>query len=342
MTDVVKNIYTFANILSAANTDCVQQWDRHSVFNALKWANYCMKVEEETRNKTFRDDLDRQIQSMTILLKPVSLLQLSIDKLSDASLVLSKSLSQNPDTPADVLATLADSVGDTIQNVKNIEQNKVELSDRLYQFVGEDVSFMEQSHQSQAEYIMHRLVTLQRACVSSQHRYDKFLKRVLNELQKYRNGWTVIMYMFLTDVTNEEDYDVITGIKTNMLHVVSSMARDFDCGIWRCDCLLICKLSTIDDSFCDMYVDHLLSWAVDMVPVYGLFNSGDIYRWRHKEEQLNIRYSYTELQTHLIHIFHSFRTLKMKVEQTFNELSKQTFFNVYKDLLKDCDEVMTG
>jgi hypothetical protein len=35
-----------------------------------------------------------------------------------------------------------------------------------------------------------------------------------------------------------------------------------------------------DRSFFDIYVEHLLRWAEDMEPVYGLFETGDIYKWR--------------------------------------------------------------
>ena len=44
---VIKNVYTFANILSQAGTEAVKHWDIKSLKNAFNWATYCEKVMQE-------------------------------------------------------------------------------------------------------------------------------------------------------------------------------------------------------------------------------------------------------------------------------------------------------
>lgn len=41
---LMKNIFTFANILSQAGSDVVEKWNNTSFRNALNWADYCVKV----------------------------------------------------------------------------------------------------------------------------------------------------------------------------------------------------------------------------------------------------------------------------------------------------------
>lgn len=41
---LMKNIFTFANILSQAGSDVVKKWNNTSLRNALNWADYCVKV----------------------------------------------------------------------------------------------------------------------------------------------------------------------------------------------------------------------------------------------------------------------------------------------------------
>lgn len=41
---LMKNIYTFANILSQAGSDIVAKWNHTSLNNAFNWADYCIKV----------------------------------------------------------------------------------------------------------------------------------------------------------------------------------------------------------------------------------------------------------------------------------------------------------
>lgn len=335
--DVINNIYTFANILSSANTDLVKCWDQTSLIKALKWAAYCKKIENETRDCTFRDDLDFQIQRMTIFLKPVSLLKLSLDKLSDAPYLLCKSLLQNPCTPAPVMTKLVDNFESSAkQHVRHMDKNKMKSDYKLYQLLGEDISFMDQNDRSQAFHIMSRLTTLQKLCFSCQSRYDKFVEKIVMELVKFRNGWTVTIYMILVEVVSELDHDVVTGIKKKLMAAVTTMARDLTCGLWTCKLSLLSEVCRVDEKFADIYINHLIAWTQDMVPVYRVQENGDIYFWRYKDSNLSDRYSYTDLQKHIVEIFKNERTLQRKVEVALIEMSSLCYFNIFKDLLSVC------
>lgn len=43
---ILKNLYTFVNILAESTDDRVQIWDKNSLHNAMKWAGYCEQVSE--------------------------------------------------------------------------------------------------------------------------------------------------------------------------------------------------------------------------------------------------------------------------------------------------------
>lgn len=41
LADILKNVYTFLEILQASRTNAVSTYDENSVRNAFQWATYC-------------------------------------------------------------------------------------------------------------------------------------------------------------------------------------------------------------------------------------------------------------------------------------------------------------
>ena len=44
LSTILKNVFTFGNILAQSATEAVKHWDNRSLENAFNWANYCEKV----------------------------------------------------------------------------------------------------------------------------------------------------------------------------------------------------------------------------------------------------------------------------------------------------------
>ena len=44
LSTILKNVFTFGNILAQSSTEAVKHWDNRSLENAFNWANYCEKV----------------------------------------------------------------------------------------------------------------------------------------------------------------------------------------------------------------------------------------------------------------------------------------------------------
>lgn len=343
--EVVKNVYTFASVLARANTSAVKQWDMRSLNNALNWAKYCMKVEEETRSKSYRTDLDRHVQSLTILLDPVSLLHLDLCKLQDATGILCKLLLQNPDTPDTLVNALHKTVQEGCKEYEVNHSRRGTCDSTLYQLLGEDVLPGEASCQDQAEYVMQRLVNLKKLTLSSAHRYERFLDKFLLALMTKKEGVVVVLHLLLKDVTSEEDYSCITSIKHKVLKVLHSDETGLH-SVWNCDRELLHAVASDEAEFCDMYMTFLTSWAESMYPKYGMTENGELYQWRYQNEDKNHEFSKENLVGHFSAMLSSNRRLKYKLESLIAEKTQTSYFSIWKDIqkclsLRTCDRNST-
>ncbi len=43
---VLRNVYSFLDVLQAASTDGVKEWNKQALHNALQWATYSQQVWE--------------------------------------------------------------------------------------------------------------------------------------------------------------------------------------------------------------------------------------------------------------------------------------------------------
>ena len=51
VSEIIRNVYSFAKILAQAGTEVVRHWDIKSLENAFNWARYCEKVLNRVKRK---------------------------------------------------------------------------------------------------------------------------------------------------------------------------------------------------------------------------------------------------------------------------------------------------
>ncbi|KAL4230679.1 hypothetical protein ACF0H5_011055 [Mactra antiquata] len=309
--EVVKNIYTFANILSQAHQSTVSQWDRQSFNNALKWAKFCMKVEEETRDKSYRDILDKHIKSLTILLSPVSLLQIDLMKLKDSMFYLCKILSH--------------------------EGGKSPHRFNVYKLLGEDITFDDNSTELQAVYIVDRLVNLQDVCMYTEQRYERFLEKVFHELLKMDSTWELITRILLV-FTDDNRYTVSADkLLRKLLVLMYSSIIDINCRFWTIDRDLLCRLCSYDDELLDMLIQLLWRSADGMEPVYGLDDDGTLYKWRPVNNK--VYFTYDNIVDILKGLVPIHPRILHNIQTTLRQKSESSYVNVYKDIIKTLSDI---
>lgn len=350
LSSILKNIYTFAHIVSQAQTDVVKFWDMRSFHNAVNWAKYCMKIEEQTRNSPHRHDLNNHIQLMTIFLMPVTLLELDIERLGNATTLLYKVLLGNLHLPDSLLQTITDLDGQEqmFRPVNLSDQRSESTDDMLYQVIGVDRSFCYASVVSAtAQHVMGRLVKLRYVSLSCLNRFQNFLQRFIMKISEYKTGWTLLLHIFLTDVQNDPDHHIVETLKGDILNIIMKSATIYS-GLWKCEPDLLCEVSSRDDRFLTFYTDHIFHWACQMVPKYGVTESGDLYEWRFLDtdvpdnttlsfgEQDNTTLSFGDLCRHIQCLMCHDKKMKLEDKQT-KGFSASSYCHVIKDVLNRCD-----
>ncbi|KAK3100775.1 hypothetical protein FSP39_025150 [Pinctada imbricata] len=88
LSGLMKNVFTFANILNQAGTEAAKKWNQQSISNAFNWAAYCEKVYDEVKGKPYEPDICRKLRGLTVHLTPPSCLVLDLQDLKSATTLL--------------------------------------------------------------------------------------------------------------------------------------------------------------------------------------------------------------------------------------------------------------
>lgn len=169
-------------------------------------------------------------------------------------------------------------------------------------------------------------------------RYNRFFEEFLSKLTNDLIGWEILLNVLLTEVDSEDDHLYIGEINEEILQWIIRHNK-LTCSLWKTQRDLICEVSTRDDQFYNLYKQHVLSWARRMEPVYGLTEEGDLYRWcfQGKETEYSCL-CYKNLVEHVLGLIKQDENKRWNTENLVTELSKQSHFSIWKDILKSVKE----
>ncbi|XP_013405869.1 uncharacterized protein LOC106170533 [Lingula anatina] len=125
---ILKNIYSFLEVLRSARSPDVETWDQQALENALQWATYCEQVYTQAQCKPYREDLNQQVQQLGKLPLKLGDLEINLELLRKATPVLIKSLVQNPQLSDQLLSRIL-SVGNYGSSACDILSLLSELSE---------------------------------------------------------------------------------------------------------------------------------------------------------------------------------------------------------------------
>ncbi|WAQ98175.1 hypothetical protein MAR_022548 [Mya arenaria] len=323
--EIIKNAFTFSNIVSQAFGEEVRAWNEKSVQNALSWAHYCMKVAEETKGCSYRSDLDRHIQGLTILLNPVSLLHLDLNLLTKAPSILTKILLKNPHLPRHLSAV--------VQSNGSPEYSQVPLDVLpVYRVLCSEELAIQGCVRDQGQHVLDRLVFLH-GLTNSSHRFEKFIDRLIADLSSLPNCQDIILCTLLAEVKNNNGYEAAVNLKER---ISSLMFEKHMSALYSCGVTLVCSACALDDQFCTKYLEFLQHWGDSMKPQYGLTQEGQLYCWRYEQTDLELNRSFKRLATLISALQNKNKKTRLKVSEMMKDSSKRTFVNVWKDMEHKC------
>ncbi|XP_060062655.1 uncharacterized protein LOC132543197 [Ylistrum balloti] len=195
---LMKNVYTFADIVHQAGGDSITRWNDKSIHNAFNWANYCQRVYSETVGRPYRAELDRCIKALSLYVPSPCCLDLNLDALQHANILLLQTLVENPLLPCRLLQGVVDFCVkcevsmDSLVKVcaKGSEKRTVvNTFEDILDHLG--VSSEDCRLESQAETLLTILTSLSKYS-NNRERYHLFVSRVLKHLTKDTEGWKIL------------------------------------------------------------------------------------------------------------------------------------------------------
>ncbi|KAH3781694.1 uncharacterized protein LOC127841638 isoform X2 [Dreissena polymorpha] len=323
--EVLKNIYTFANILTQAYGEDVKEWKENSLHNAQNWAKYCENVEKQTRGKPYRSELNQHIEGMTVVLNPAALLHLNLDILSKAQSYLIQVLSENPFMPQKLIAVkLSLDPSAAAQQISTCTSNMEQAP--LKRLICNNEVYETHCTRKYGQYLLSRLVYLHNMQHSAK-RLDRFLEKLLSEITSLTDGWSIAMFALLGEVS---DIDAVESIKEKITQIV--FGKLSSC-LHNCPVAMLCVACCHDDIFTQFYLSYLEAWGKQMTPVYGSRPDGSLYHWRHNTDES--MKDYFALNQSIKALMNSQdKRLCSVVKLRLKSMADESFVNVWRDLLK--------
>ncbi|OWF38495.1 uncharacterized protein LOC110466246 isoform X2 [Mizuhopecten yessoensis] len=204
MDTLMKNVYAFADIVRQAGGDAITRWNDKSVNNAFNWASYCQRVYHETVGRPYRAELDRHIKALSLYMPSPCCVDLSLNALQHADILITQTLVDNPLLPARLLECIVDTCvkseasldslvkvcGESCEN-SIVVHTLEEILDHL------GVSSEDCRLESQAEILL-TILTSQYQYSNNKERYQLFVSGVLKHLTSHSDGWRILRQLMCT------------------------------------------------------------------------------------------------------------------------------------------------
>ncbi|KAK2170550.1 hypothetical protein LSH36_2g08003 [Paralvinella palmiformis] len=237
---ILKNVYTFLDLLQKTTLEDLHNWNREMIYNTVRWARYCTQVYHQAQSRSYKHDLDKQIQELGKLPWRVGSVNINLELLAHAEDLMMESLLQNP--------TLSDECFEYVISLYKLDsgevkQHLIEVCHRLnYNRSVLDVirllrsSLDDKQDQSsstrslsvaaQAEltftYIKHLLENVAR---DKLNRTKAFLRRVISQFAVKPGAMPVLVATLKS--TNQIDKSMENSVKTLILHAILELPAEY-------------------------------------------------------------------------------------------------------------------
>ncbi|XP_067661527.1 uncharacterized protein [Haliotis asinina] len=295
LSTVLKNVYTFAQILGQANGCEVVRWEVQSLNHALKWAAYCQKIHQQVSGQRVEEAFNKKLMEMMLLVDPPSRVCLCVDLLGQAVSLLQQILLQNPSTSAEVLTELMDA---------DIHSHTME---ELFRTLTEG--------QTTEDMEKDILRCIQEEKVLEKRKWMKKRRR--------------------TPTPDSENLLMTAQAKFLVPHIVklSQQSNDRSRLLQRIPHFILAKAVTADSSFGEVYLDHLTFLANQMSPHYHKqLTNGRLYSWRC--ESAIQETDFTDLVTGFQSLLDTGGHTRKTVAALLMEKAQTSYFNIWRDICR--------
>ncbi|XP_041359530.1 uncharacterized protein LOC121375901 [Gigantopelta aegis] len=354
---VLKNVFTFTQVLGQASSEEAALWDTQALENALKWAQYCEQVHQHVQGKPFESDFEDQLQEMTLLLDPPLCLSVDLALLGNATQVIQNVLLQNPHLNIQLVNGLVCSIRDNdssggvlIQRILELGSlhGAVKISEELMQDVSLRVGDIFQhdvcltadslSSYSQAVVLMQHLI-IQLRSTSKLDRFTQHVERLAEALVVRKDGLEVLLCCLCVESSDplercQLDYRKTRDVIYQWMEKASktsSHRRKF-CEV---SSLLLANVAVENDEFFQLYQNILLEWGERLVPDYTRqTDSTKLYGWRPRKESSVGTFS--SLTNHFVTLLgcNQPQTLRQSTAEFLTDLAMKSYFNIWRDVIK--------
>nr|XP_034300942.1 uncharacterized protein LOC105336256 isoform X3 [Crassostrea gigas] len=312
---LMKNVYTFANILSQAGSDIVAKWNHISLNNAFNWADYCIKVFQQIENKPYRGEIEKHMTAMTLHLHPPSCLKLRVEDLGKARVILEREC----------------------QEIVN-EVTRVSMLMKTLQ-TDEDL-YRQTQLISEATALLSTVISLS-SCSSKSQRFECYVYNLLSRLAKKVGKLDIILKMLCvlpsgTTYTDSQLQDLHNIIVRWLSEPQNSRFLVTSCKV------LIQEACRYHTDLCQSYLDHIVSWAERLEPSYNEDDT-NFYSWRYRctesSEKGKDHRTFEKLCEHLENLLNVNKQCQLTLKHTLQSLKEKSYFNVYSDILKRLNQI---
>lgn len=329
---ILKQLFTFVTTLNRAHSDQVMKWDAKSIQNAFNWAKYAEEVHMKLKDRSFVEDLDKQIKVMTVHLSPASCCQMSFGELGKASQMMFLTLMQNPYFPDSLVENIFLSyMGKQDSFSFRIDAECSVLSSNLTTLtIGQDMMKSSADGQndllnvnSQAKLLLDGLSSIVPRL--DQTKADSYIKILLQRMTEFKNGISVIVSMYLQSGLTEDDVSqmICTFIIQYLQHNANTAFENVPVD-------LLVQTSSLDFRFLDIFIN----WLINMAQNFSVnYPEGEMYEWKFNNAESSM--DFRTICSYFSQLSKANEDAKKKLQTKLKEYSMESFANIFRDILKN-------
>ncbi|CAH1777892.1 unnamed protein product [Owenia fusiformis] len=349
---ILKNIYSFIEVLQSCRSDAVKGWDEQALSNAFKWAKYCEQISSQALGKHYEASLDNQIRKMRQIPLALGEVEPNLQLCSNACPVLRQALLQNPYLPDSLFATILttyypespDTLDSILEECYTISAPKSGLQLALCDKESMTSHSVAIATNDKTDIPQEAIVTqgiilaqhLSRVCRESsrRERTEKYTREKLDEIYAAPEGMIIILEALIAS-DDPEEVSASQHSSSSRL-ILNWLLQKCDPGIgnkvWQCNPKMLSEVARRYHTFYQVYVAHLDLWGNNMVPVYGgHFTDG--FTWRIKSSP-DSSHNFEGFFTHIEHMVKSSDNVKEHFIKHIEDEAKQSEVNAWRTVQK--------
>lgn len=355
---ILKNIYSFIEIVESAKSSRVQTWDETAMQNAIQWARYCEQVSSQSDGKPYRSSLDHQVRLMNQLPLALGDAEINLEWLKRATDELRKALLQNIHLSDHLFSVVMTTYGNHeegrssfIKECFHISQSHVHLKsfqeiETMLQDTSATTNNKPGVQTENKDSVTAQAVLLWRFIKKNlkngkrKERSEVHLADILKSIATDENGMTIILSTLLvSEKDKNEDREsctyrqfilqwVLSNCKQSELHASAAINTR---SVWSSPPSLLCDVSAVYFSFFQAYIQYLVSWGNQMSVEYT--DTGQGYHWRGPLNQANS--AFDDLLAHFRGLSESKKHLSAAVRKVLEGLgNSDEECSVWKHILQ--------